>query len=101
MTTEAAADKALGVAVITPVGVFPNDDDYRRAFADEKIEKVLKETAAAQHLTNTEGWVAKVKDRPVSPDKTFEQEGLSCVVEIEWHKPEGGGGARGDLEASV
>ena len=52
-------------------------------------------TAAAEKLkiTNTADWVAKVDGRKLDPAKTFKHEGLSGIVEIEYHKHEGGGGA--------
>jgi hypothetical protein len=31
--------------------------------------------------------------RDINPRRTFKEEGLSCVVALEWHKREGGGGA--------
>jgi hypothetical protein len=83
----------LGVSVLTSLGVFPSDDDYRRAYADENIQKILDEVKTAQHITDTKDWVAKVDGRVIAPDKTFREEGLKCVIEIEWHKKEGGGGA--------
>jgi hypothetical protein len=90
---EDSPGKVLGVAVLTPVGTFPNEDDLRRVAQDEKISTILALAAAALKLTNTTDWVASVNDRPIDPAKTFGEEYLSCVVEIEWHKPEGGGGA--------
>jgi len=85
--------KPLGVAVITPLGPFPNDDDYRRAYEGERIQSVLDLVKEAQHLTDTSDWVVKVDGRTLDPNKTFSEEHLSCVVEIEWHKAEGGGGS--------
>lgn len=94
MSTQVDEEKRpLGVAVITPVGTFPSDEDYRRVFADEKIKTILEDTAKAQHLTNTADWVVKADERTLDPEKTYRDENLTCVVEIEWHKPEGGGGA--------
>jgi hypothetical protein len=85
---------AVAVAVITPSGTFPNDDDYRRTFEGEVVEKILKEAADHLHLTNTADWVALVQNRPIDPAKTFAENDLCGIVEIEWHKHEGGGGAR-------
>jgi len=83
----------LAVAVITPSGTFPNDDDYRRSYDSEHVEKVLKAAAVHLHLTNTNDWVAYVDNRPIDPAKTFAENDLCGIVEIEWHKHEGGGGA--------
>jgi len=83
----------VAVAVITPSGTFPNDDDYRRSYDGEHVEKVLKAAAVHLHLTNTDDWVAYVDNRPIDPAKTFAENDLCGIVEIEWHKHEGGGGA--------
>ena len=90
-----AADnvKPIAVAVITTSGTYPNVDDYRRAYSTEQVKVVLKAAAEALHLTNTGDWEALVENRQIDPEKSFEANDLRCVVEIEWHKPEGGGGA--------
>lgn len=87
--------KALGVAVTTVAGKFPNEDDYRRAHAHERIQVLLDVVKDAQHLTNTDDWVVRVQPdgRQVSPEKTFHEADLTCVVELDWHKHEGGGGS--------
>lgn len=89
---EHGSDYPVAVAVITPSGTFPNDDDYRRANGGEQREQILN--AAAQHLrlTNTADWVAYVRNRQVDPKKTFSENELHGIVEVEWHKHEGGGG---------
>jgi hypothetical protein len=81
------------VAVITPVGIYPDEDDFRREPETTVIEKVLKAAADKLKITNTSDWVAKVDGRKLDPQKTFKQEHLSGIVEIEYHKHEGGGGA--------
>lgn len=83
----------LGIAVITPDGTYPGEDEYRRVPEHEKIAVLLKLAADALKITNTTDWVAKVGDRQLDPAKTFAEEKLSCVVDVEYHKHEGGGGA--------
>jgi hypothetical protein len=83
----------VAVAVITPSGTFPNDDDYRRSFEGEIVANILKAAADHLHLTNTSDWVAYVENRPIDPTKSFAANDLRKIVEIEWHKHEGGGGA--------
>jgi hypothetical protein len=55
--------------------------------------EVLKLAQEALHLTNTGDWVVSVGERQLKPEDTFKKAGLRCVVDLEWHKPEGGGGA--------
>jgi hypothetical protein len=87
------AEGSVAVAVITPSGTFPNDDDYRRAFEGEIIADILRQAAQHLRLTNTSDWVAYVENRPLDPAKSFAANRLCGIVEIEWHKHEGGGGA--------
>lgn len=93
MENKNKGDDVLGVAVLTPAGTFPNDKDYRRAHETQKIEEILKEAADELKITNTADWVVVHDEREISPTQTFLEAGLSCVVELEWHKREGGGGA--------
>jgi hypothetical protein len=86
-------DKPIAVAVITPSGTFPSDDDYRRATGKEVIADILHLAAQKLKLTNTTDWVAFVNDQEVDVIRTFKESGLHDIVEIEWHKREGGGGA--------
>jgi len=83
----------LGVAIITPDGTYPGEDEYRRVSGQEKIGAILKLAADALKITNTTDWIAKAGDRQLDPTRTFAEEKLSCVVDIEYHKHEGGGGA--------
>ncbi len=83
----------IAVAVITPSGTYPDDDDYKRSYSEEVVGKILEAAAAHLHLTNTTDWEAFVENRPIDPHKTFHANHLHGIIEIEWHKKEGGGGA--------
>lgn len=86
-------DKPVAVAVITPDGTYPDEFNYHRAYVSEIVEEILTKAAAKLHLTNTHEWVATVNNRPIDPKLSFSVNRLHGVVEIEWHKKEGGGGA--------
>lgn len=95
-----AADKAEGhkeidvaVAVITPAGIYPDDEDFRRVAETTVIGTVLEEAKNKLKITNTTDWVARVHEREINVNRTFREDDLSGIVEIEWHKREGGGGA--------
>ncbi len=83
----------VAVAVITPAGIYPDDDDYRRVKDTAVIARVLEEAKTKLKITNTTDWVARVHEREINVDRTFREDHLSGIVEIEWHKREGGGGA--------
>lgn len=81
------------VAIITPKGIYPDEEDFRREAENTVIATVLEAAANKLGITNTSDWVAKVYGRQIDPQKTFKQERLMGIVEIEYHKHEGGGGA--------
>lgn len=83
----------VGVAVITPSGIFPGEDLLQRVSEDTPIAKVLAAASEKLKLTNTADWVVRFDERQLNAEHTFKKEGLRCVVDLEWHKPEGGGGA--------
>lgn len=83
----------VAVAVITPAGVYPDDQDYRRVPDTEVINVVLEAAAKKLDLTNTSDWIARVHDRQIDIHRTFRDEHFSGIVEIDWHKHAGGGGA--------
>lgn len=85
--------KLVAVAVITPSGTFPNDDDYRRSDGAQVVGDILALAAVHLKLTNTSDWVAYANDKQLNLGDTFQQNGLHDIIEIEWHKQEGGGGA--------
>jgi formaldehyde-activating enzyme involved in methanogenesis len=91
----------VAVAVITPAGVYPGEDQFQRIPSHEKIEVVLAAAARALELTNTSDWVVKAHDRKLHPHQTFHEEHLHGIVNIEWHKSEGGGGARSFVSSEV
>lgn len=85
--------KPIAVAVITPSGTFPTEDDYRRTDGEQVVAHILALAAEKLKLTNTTDWVAYANDKLLDVNQTFKHNGLHDIVEIEWHKQEGGGGA--------
>lgn len=88
-----SSNGAMAVAVITPDGIYPNPDDYRRAYEAEIVQTILDAAKHKLDIKDTSDWDAYVDNAPISPAKSFTENGLSGIVEIEWHKREGGGGA--------
>jgi hypothetical protein len=84
--------KPIAVAVITPSGTFPTEDDYRRSEGGQVLAEILALAAVKLKLTNTTDWVAYANDKLLDVNQTFKHNGLHEIVEIEWHKHEGGGG---------
>lgn len=82
----------VAVAVFTPEKVYPDDHDFRRIPKTETIKHVLKLAAEKLDIKNTDGWVVLIRGEEVDPDHSFKHLHLSGIVEILWHKGEGGGG---------
>jgi hypothetical protein len=93
---ESGPDQAkakLDYVVITPSGRYPAKGT-EKINTDKPIADALKHAAQALKLTNTSDWLVFVApDRELNPTLSFEAQGLSGTVELEWHKREGGGGA--------
>lgn len=97
MTTDSKnvghGDDHLKVQVITPSGIFPDDEKWRQVRADEIVADILDKAAKKLKLTNVTDWVAFVGKQELNISQSFASNGLAGEVEIEWHKREGGGGA--------
>lgn len=85
--------KEVAVAVMTPDGIYPGENTLRREPAHTVVSEVLIHAAKHLQLTNTADWVVLVKGERINPQETFKSLGLKCIVDLDWHKPEGGGGA--------
>ena len=86
-------DHEVAVAVITPSGIYPSEDTLARVPRDTPVAQVLQHAASHLKLTNTGDWVLRIGERMLAPHDTFKHLGLTCIVDLEWHKAEGGGGA--------
>jgi hypothetical protein len=84
-------DKVL-VMVVTTAGVFPAEGNKRYP-AGTLISSVLEDAARKLHITAAPDWIVTVDGRDVNPAMSFEQQGLSGTIKIEWGPREGGGGA--------
>jgi len=93
LTNAQHGEEHLNVRVITPSGIFPNDDKWRQVRADETVGDLLDKAANKLKLTNVTDWGAFVGTTELNVGQSFGANGLSGDVEIEWHKREGGGGA--------
>lgn len=82
----------VAVAVLTPDGIYPDAEDFHRTPITEPVHTVLKLAADHLGLKNTVDWIALVCDREIDINRSYTELGLQGIVEIEWHKREGGGG---------
>ena len=91
-TEQKTNDRFIDVAVSTTSGPFP-DEGFKRVPINQPVKAVLAKAAKALGLTDTDGWVARVDDREIDPNGSYQDNGLSNEVTIDWGPAEGGGGA--------
>lgn len=92
-SNERPDDHEVAVAIITPSGIYPSEDTLARVPRDTAVAVVLQRAAEHLKLTKTADWVLRAGERSLAANETFKHLGLRCIVDLEWHKPEGGGGA--------
>ncbi len=81
----------IEVEVYTTSGSYPTDG-YERVPVNQKVDVMLKKAAKAIGLTSTDGWIATVNKQQIDPHKSYQDNGLSNQVTIDWGPSEGGGG---------
>nr|WP_314524959.1 multiubiquitin domain-containing protein [uncultured Brevundimonas sp.] len=79
------------VTVFATAGVFPAEGALR-VKADTLVSDVLERAARKLHLTDTAAWIVSIDGRDINVALSFEQNGLSGHVDLDWLPPEGGGG---------
>lgn len=85
------AEKFLEVAISTTSGFYP-ETGYDRQPSHQKVEVQLQKAAKALKLADTAGWIASVNKTPIDTARSYEDNGLSGQVDIDWGPREGGGG---------
>ena len=91
-TENNAKDQFIEAAVSTTSGLFP-DEGLKRVPNNQPVKVLLAKAADALGLTSTEGWVARVDDSEINTAGSYQDNGLSGKVIIDWGPSEGGGGA--------
>jgi hypothetical protein len=83
------------VSISTTAGFYPSEG-FERVPVNQKIEVELKKAQHHLKIKDTSGWVASVitasGKQSVDPTKSYQENGLSGRVEIDWGPSEGGGG---------
>lgn len=83
------------VSISTTAGFYPAEG-FERVPVNQKIEVELKKAQDHLKIKDTAGWVASVitanGKQAVDPTKSYQENGLSGRVEIDWGPSEGGGG---------
>lgn len=81
----------LLVTVFTTAGVFPSEGALRVP-PDTLVQNVLERAARKLDLKDTTNWVVTADGRDIDPSRSFAQNGLTGIIELDWSPREGGGG---------
>lgn len=83
------------VSISTTSGFYPAEG-FNEVRDHQKVELELEKAKKELKIKDTAGWVATVTSpagkRTIDPAKTYNENGLSGEVEIDWGPSEGGGG---------
>lgn len=79
------------VAVVTTSGSYPAEG-YDKAPANQKVRIFLAESARKLNIAYTSNWVARVGNKEINPEQSYEENGLSGEIDIDFGPREGGGG---------
>lgn len=85
----------VAVSIATTSGFFP-PEGLNRVPSNQKIHIELDKAAHALKIKDTSGWVATIVGpegkRTLNVAESYAENGLACIVEIDWGPCEGGGG---------
>lgn len=85
-------DQFIDASVSTTSGRFP-DEGFKRVPNNQPVKVLLAKAADTLGLADTDGWVARVDDREINATDSYQANGLTGKVTIDWGPSEGGGGA--------
>ena len=81
----------VNVAVVTTGGSYP-DEGFEKTPSNQKIRIFLSEAARKLNIADFSNWIARVDDKEVDPEESYETNGLAGNIEIDFGPREGGGG---------
>ncbi|MRR05458.1 MAG: hypothetical protein EG828_00710 [Deltaproteobacteria bacterium] len=79
------------VAVVTTSGSYPAEG-YDKTPANQKVKIFLAEAARELKIADISGWVARVGNKEINPELSYEDNGLSGEIDIDFGPRESGGG---------
>jgi hypothetical protein len=79
------------VAVVTTSGAYPSEG-YEKVPANQKVKIFLAEAARELKIANISNWIARVGNKEINPELSYEDNGLTGEIDIDFGPRESGGG---------
>ena len=84
-------ERFVQVSVVTTSGIYPKEG-FEEVPAHQKVRVQLHKAAQHLKIADTTNWVAVVGNREINVEASYEENGLSGRVDIDYGPREGGGG---------
>ncbi|TLM62278.1 MAG: hypothetical protein FDZ69_13180 [Deltaproteobacteria bacterium] len=88
---EGNGENFVQVAAVTTSGSYPAEG-YENAPANQKVRVFLAEATRKLNITDVSNWIARVGNKEVNPELSYEENGLSGEIDIDFGPRESGGG---------
>jgi hypothetical protein len=88
---EGHGENFVQVAVVTTSGSYPAEG-YDRSPVNQKVKIFLAEAARKLNIADISNWVARVGNKEINPELSYEENGLSGEIDIDFGPRESGGG---------
>lgn len=90
--TRGAHPQHIDVVIATTAGFYPAEG-AERVPINQPVKVQLAKAAKALKIVDTAGWIARVGTQEIDVEKSYAANGLTCKVEIDYSRREGGGGS--------
>jgi hypothetical protein len=90
-TPKPRPENHIDVEIVTTSGSWPHQG-YEDVPVHQKIRVQLEKAAKQLHIADTNGWIATVSDKEINIDASYQENGLTGKVSIDYGPREGGGG---------
>jgi hypothetical protein len=84
-------EQHLQVVVVTTSGTFPKVGSDRVP-ANQPVKVELHRAQKELEIADTAGWIVRVGNAEIDPNKSYMENGLEGEVKLDWGPREGGGG---------
>ena len=84
-------DNFVHIAVVTTSGSYPAEG-YDEVPINQQVRIFLAEAGRKLHIADTSNWIARVGNKEINLEQSYEENGLHGEVDIDFGPRESGGG---------